>query len=183
LKYDPKLSGGSDHQSFINKEIPSVFFFSGLHRDYHKIGDSVDKINCNQVAKVSKCALLMLYELANQEEKLKFSDGKPKHYKKSRRLGIMRDSKRVQLKTLEGYGFENDQGAVRVKSVFPDSAAAKAGVQSGDLILCIDRIRISNNKPISSLDKAINLAPANVEIAIEVLRKQKIVMLKILWKE
>ena len=37
--------GGSDHMSFTAKRIPTLFFFSGLHSDYHKPSDTWDKIN------------------------------------------------------------------------------------------------------------------------------------------
>ena len=45
--------GGSDHMSFTIKSVPVLFFFSGLHGDYHKPSDTADKINavgCRQVA-------------------------------------------------------------------------------------------------------------------------------------
>lgn len=42
----------SDHTSFLPKKIPVLFFFSGLHGDYHKPSDSWDKINAKQAAGV-----------------------------------------------------------------------------------------------------------------------------------
>ncbi|MCX6611417.1 MAG: M28 family peptidase, partial [Acidobacteria bacterium] len=36
--------GGSDHTSFSAKQVPALFFFSGLHSDYHKPSDTWDKI-------------------------------------------------------------------------------------------------------------------------------------------
>ena len=40
-----KASSSSDHTSFAAKKIPVLFFFSGLHSDYHKPGDTADKID------------------------------------------------------------------------------------------------------------------------------------------
>ena len=37
--------GSSDHTSFTAKQVPVLFFFSGLHGDYHKPSDTWDKIN------------------------------------------------------------------------------------------------------------------------------------------
>ena len=37
--------GGSDHMSFTVKQVPVLFFFSGLHGDYHKPSDTWDKID------------------------------------------------------------------------------------------------------------------------------------------
>jgi len=41
----PTLYHQSDQFSFHEKGIPAIFFFSGLHKDYHKPGDVADKIN------------------------------------------------------------------------------------------------------------------------------------------
>jgi len=37
--------GSSDHTSFTTKQVPVLFFFSGLHSDYHKPSDTWDKID------------------------------------------------------------------------------------------------------------------------------------------
>ena len=37
--------GSSDHTSFTSKQVPALFFFSGLHADYHKPSDTWDKID------------------------------------------------------------------------------------------------------------------------------------------
>ncbi len=44
--------GGSDHMSFTIKSVPVLFFFSGLHGDYHKPSDTADKINAVDAAKL-----------------------------------------------------------------------------------------------------------------------------------
>jgi Zn-dependent M28 family amino/carboxypeptidase len=45
LNYDSSGVGPSDHTSFYRKDIPVLFFFTGLHEDYHKPTDKSDKIN------------------------------------------------------------------------------------------------------------------------------------------
>ncbi len=42
--------GGSDHMSFHKKSIPAIFFFSGLHSDYHKPSDDAEKLAYRQMA-------------------------------------------------------------------------------------------------------------------------------------
>jgi hypothetical protein len=46
--------GSSDHQSFLDASVPSLFFFSGLHEDYHKPGDDVDKLNADGAARITR---------------------------------------------------------------------------------------------------------------------------------
>ena len=45
VKFDSSGIGPSDHTSFYLKNIPVLFFFTGIHQDYHKPGDDVEKIN------------------------------------------------------------------------------------------------------------------------------------------
>ncbi len=61
--------GGSDHANFLKKGIPSIFYFSGMHPDYHKVGDNPDRINYPKVVKVAKLALRTAWYLANDNKK------------------------------------------------------------------------------------------------------------------
>jgi len=55
----------SDQGPFIRKKIPSVFFFAGMHDDYHTPADNVEKINADKAESVAKLAFLTAWELAN----------------------------------------------------------------------------------------------------------------------
>lgn len=52
------LNFASDQGPFLKKEIPSIFFFAGLHDDYHTPADDVEKVDVKKVAKVTKLAYL-----------------------------------------------------------------------------------------------------------------------------
>jgi Zn-dependent M28 family amino/carboxypeptidase len=56
----------SDHYNYARKGIPIVFFFVGELEDYHKPGDSVDKIDFQKMEKVTRTIYLTLWELANR---------------------------------------------------------------------------------------------------------------------
>lgn len=59
----------SDHYNFAKKGIPSVFFFNGVHADYHKASDEVDKIEFDALAKRTQLAFTTAWELANRENR------------------------------------------------------------------------------------------------------------------
>jgi hypothetical protein len=61
----------SDHYNFAKNNIPVIFYFGGLHEDYHKPGDEIDKINFDKLEKVSKYVFLTAWELANRKGSLK----------------------------------------------------------------------------------------------------------------
>ncbi|UGS22767.1 M28 family metallopeptidase [Flavobacterium channae] len=67
----------SDHYNFAKKGIPSIFFFNGVHEDYHKATDTPDKIEYDALAKRAQLAFALAWELANRPERIKVDrDGK-----------------------------------------------------------------------------------------------------------
>ena len=59
----------SDHYNFAKHGIPSVFFFNGVHADYHKPTDSPDKIEYDALTTRAKFAFVTAWELANRAER------------------------------------------------------------------------------------------------------------------
>lgn len=61
----------SDHYNFAKYNIPVIFYFNGVHEDYHKPTDTVDKINFEKMEKITRLVFLTAWQLANKEERLK----------------------------------------------------------------------------------------------------------------
>jgi hypothetical protein len=55
----------SDHFNFARREIPSIFFFTGVHEDYHRPSDTVDKIDFDKTERISRLIFHVAYEIAN----------------------------------------------------------------------------------------------------------------------
>ena len=67
----------SDHYNFAKKGIPAIFYFNGVHDDYHKATDTPDKIDYPLLAKRTKLSFAVAWELANADERPKVDkDGK-----------------------------------------------------------------------------------------------------------
>jgi hypothetical protein len=62
-----KLYYRSDHYNFIKKDIPVIFYFTGLHPDYHKPTDTPEKVDLNQTARIARLVFYTAWELANRE--------------------------------------------------------------------------------------------------------------------
>lgn len=60
----------SDHYNFAKKGIPSIFFFNGVHEDYHGPNDTADKIEYDLLTMRAKLAFTLAWELANRENKI-----------------------------------------------------------------------------------------------------------------
>jgi Zn-dependent M28 family amino/carboxypeptidase len=61
----------SDHWNFAQKNIPIIFYFDGIHEDYHQPSDEVDKIEFNLLALRTKCIFFTAWELANRPERIR----------------------------------------------------------------------------------------------------------------
>jgi hypothetical protein len=55
----------SDHFNFARKGVPILFFFNGTHPDYHRAGDSVDKIDAEKEARIVRMVFYVGLEVAN----------------------------------------------------------------------------------------------------------------------
>ncbi|KIX22426.1 peptidase M28 [Flavobacterium sp. 316] len=75
---DPeKIYYRSDHYNFAKHGIPSIFFFNGVHDDYHMPTDTPDKIEYDALTKRTQLAFTLAWELANRPERIKVDrDGK-----------------------------------------------------------------------------------------------------------
>lgn len=61
----------SDHYNFVEKGIPSVFFYKGEHEDYHEATDTADKILYKQMRNVARHIFYLSWQLANRDERIK----------------------------------------------------------------------------------------------------------------
>ncbi|MBZ2183401.1 MAG: M28 family peptidase [Bryobacter sp.] len=142
--YGETLSiGGSDHTSFAAKNVPTLFFFSGLHPDYHKPSDTWDKIEPVSYGRLIRVVAGAAEELARGEQRPEFRkvESGPAPGGGSGGGG--------------GYGpyfgsvpdFAEVPGGVKLADVRAGSPAAKAGIQGGDILVEFD------GKPVTNLQE------------------------------
>ncbi|MBT3417690.1 MAG: M28 family peptidase [Flavobacteriales bacterium] len=60
----------SDHYNFAKNNIPVIFYFNGVHEDYHKVTDTVEKIDFEKIQTITRLIFLTAWELANREERI-----------------------------------------------------------------------------------------------------------------
>jgi hypothetical protein len=113
-------AGNSDHDAFYEMDIPFMFFFTGLHEDYHQLGDHPEKLDYERMESILSVAYGTLDRVAEIDEPLGFI-----HH--INWLG-------TQIEVLE-------QGAgphAVVTAVDEDSRATEAGIQAGDVLVAFD---------------------------------------------
>lgn len=159
--------GSSDHTSFTTKGIPVLFFFSGLHADYHKPSDTWDKINAKAAVEV----LEVVDEIADD---LRVSETRPEFIRE-----VTSNNPHGGAPPGSGGGggygpyfgsipdFAEVPNGVRFADIRPDSPAAKGGLLPGDIMTGFD------DKPIKNLyDFTYALRDGRVgqTVAVKVLR-------------
>ncbi|MGY8987233.1 MAG: M28 family metallopeptidase [Flavobacteriales bacterium] len=60
----------SDHYNFAKNNIPVIFYFNGVHEDYHKVTDTIEKIDFEKIKIITRLVFLTAWELANREERI-----------------------------------------------------------------------------------------------------------------
>lgn len=133
VKFDSSGIGPSDHTSFYLKDIPVLFFFTGIHADYHKPTDDVDKINFEGEFRVIQYIENVLKE-TNNTNKLAFS--------KTKEPQIETANFAVSLGFMPDYTFSGT--GVKVDGIIDGKIAQKIGMQAGDLIIQLGDFAITD---------------------------------------
>jgi aminopeptidase YwaD len=133
IRKSPGGLGGSDHTAFYMKNIPVLFFFTGIHDDYHRPGDTPDKVNYQGTLEILKFSYDLM-KLLEEEDRLAFS---PTQSTDSRR----RRSDGVTLGIMPDHAYE--AVGLKIQAVIEDRPAQKAGIHNGDVIIRIDEEEIS----------------------------------------
>ena len=121
--------GPSDHTSFYMKGVPVFFFFTGLHREYHKPTDTADLINYPGLAKVTDFVESLARTLATDPKRPEYVKGMTGSFSGgSGGVGVPR------MGFMPG-DYSDDAGGVLVASVNKGGPAEKGGIRDGDLIV------------------------------------------------
>ncbi len=169
--------GGSDHMSFTIKSVPVLFFFSGLHGDYHKPSDTADKINAPDAAK-------LLDYIAEVTDKLIADPGRPQFI----RVAEPQEPSGGAAGGGSGYGpnfgsvpdFDEPPKGVRFADVRDGTPAAKAGLKAGDILIEFDGKEIGN---LYDFTYALRAHKPGDEVLVKVLRGTQTIEAKVLLTE
>ena len=171
--------GSSDHTSFTAKQVPVLFFFSGLHADYHKPSDTWDKIDAPD-------AVRLLALIADVMDRLRDASARPQFVRAAETQPhgeVASHSGKVS-----GYGpdfgsipdFTELPNGVRFADIRPGSPADKAGLHAGDILTEFDGKRIQN---LYDFTYALRAKKPGQEVLVKVLRGEQTIEAKVLLTE
>ena len=169
--------GSSDHTSFTTKGVPVLFFFSGLHADYHKPSDTAEKIDSEDAARLLDYIAELTIHLASDA-------GRPQY---------VRVAEPSQPATGSGGGgagygpafgsipdFNEPPKGVRFADVRDGTPAGKAGLKAGDILIEFDGKEIAN---LYDFTYALRAHKPGDEVLVKVIRGSQTIEAKVLLTE
>jgi aminopeptidase YwaD len=133
-RFDSSGTGPSDHTSFYRKDIPVLFYFTGLHTDYHKPSDDADKINYSGAALIVQ-HIMSVIESLDKQPKLAFTKTREAQTTTTARMN-------VTMGVMPDYTYSGN--GLRADGVSEGKPAHKAGLKAGDIILHVGDYAISS---------------------------------------
>ncbi len=128
--------GASDHSSFYQKDIPVINFFTGLHEDYHRPGDTWEKLNYEGIKTVVEFGTDIIKAVGNFVQKPQFVRAQQSE-NEGRKMSF-----NVTVGTIPDYS-DHPKG-MKITGVKEGSPAEKGGLQGGDVMIKFGGIEIKN---------------------------------------
>jgi hypothetical protein len=178
LDFTWELHENSDHWSFLERRIPSALIHTGLHKDYHRPSDDVDKVNRDGMREVCRYLLTSLLKIDNEDSLPKYRTGGWRETIAMQRE-LERPLPRVALDAWPpgsppprlGISWREDAaepGSVFLTRVVPETPADDAG------LAVHDRIYELNGRPFADADafqsaiiSALDAATPELQLLIE----------------
>lgn len=162
--YIPDGIGGSDHTSFTLKKIPVLFFFTGIHADYHRPTDDYWLINTEGQKMILDFVFDVTEYLGNSEKPVEFSEGK----KPEKKVEKERGGVKVYFGSVPDFSYTGE--GFKLSAVKEDGPAQKAGLLAGDIVIQFGDKKI---KDIYDYTNALGSHKPGDEVDIIVLRDGK----------
>lgn len=132
----PSGTGASDHTSFYESEIAVLHYFTGTHENYHRPGDTADKINVQGIRRVADHIIEVAETLDNYDAtEIGFRESTNPH-------SATFDMDGPTLGVLPDYAYSGD--GFRIQGVRTGEPAEQGGMQDGDVITQMGETDISD---------------------------------------
>jgi hypothetical protein len=172
FKIIPELGGfgPSDHASFFAKKIPVLFFFTGLHSDYHRPTDTADKLDVPDMRRVADLMTDVATAIAEAPEKPHFFESQAKMTHPTQQSGD-----RPYFGSVPDFGVESP-GGYAISGVTKGGPAEVGGLKGGDIIIRFGDAKIGG---LEDFDGALRTHRAGDKVPVRVKREGKEVQLEV----
>jgi aminopeptidase N len=142
--------GSGDQTTFIEAGIPAVQFFSGSHEDFHRPGDTPEKLDYDGLARVAEVLNETVRYLGERPQPLNSRLGGPRSHAPPARSS----SRRVSFGSVPDFTYGGN--GVRLDDVRANTPAERAGLRKGDIIIAVNETAVSDMRSYSEALKALD---------------------------
>ena len=136
--------GRSDHAPFIDKGVPAMFVFTGVHDDYHTPADTPDKVDYEGLEEIGNFSISLIDLIAATMNLDVSQEGDTMPYVEEEEEELMPESGwRSWFGSMPDYADNGDSGYL-IGGITKASPAEKAGLQAKDRIIKINTTEIKN---------------------------------------
>lgn len=145
--------GASDQASFVGRGVAAVQIFTGPHADYHRPGDTADKIDYEGLERVAALTAELATYLAGRDAPMGFV---PPGADKAAAAAPSRGGRgrRVSFGSIPDFNYSGD--GVRISGVIPGSPAERAGLEKGDVLLEFAGAAVEDLRAFSNILKGLS---------------------------
>lgn len=169
LKTNPESFGGSDHMSFVAREVPALHFFTGSHSDYHRVTDTADKINILGALKVVDMTTTLVWQ--QMGDHLPF-DFVPSSAMTMHATAGGHGAGGAYLGVVPDYASLDGDGGCVLSGVAPGGPAHAAGLRGGDVIIRWDQKPVGN---VRGLTRRLRDSRSGDEVVVTVRRDGEVI--------
>jgi hypothetical protein len=166
FSYSDSSRGSSDHLSFSSKKVPVLFFFSGLHNDYHRPSDDWERINVQTLQQILEVVRSTVHQLLEVSQSLQYVEV-DRGPERPRRRGGRRRTWFGSLPDTEW-----SLGGVRFDQILEETPAARAGLQDGDVLVSFDGRTI---RSLREFIRALGSKSPGDEVGVAILRDGQLI--------
>jgi Peptidase family M28/PDZ domain len=163
----PEGFGPSDHSSFYAKKIPVLHVFGGLHADYHRPSDDVEKLNVPGMRQATDFFETLIVQAAQ-------APTKPDYIEIQGKAELARTGSRPYFGSIPD--FNSDQKGYAIMGTAPGGPSDKAGIKAGDVIIQLGDQKIGS---LDDFDLALRKFKAGDQADVTVRREGQEVKLKV----
>jgi hypothetical protein len=167
LAKKPEGFGPSDHSSFYAKKIPVLHVFGGLHVDYHRPSDDVEKLNVPGMRQATDFFESLINQAIDAPTRMDYIEVKGN-------AQIERAGSRPYFGSIPD--FNSDQKGYAIMGVAPGGPSEKAGIKAGDVIIDVGGQKIGG---LDDFDLALRKFQAGDQVDVTVRRDGQEVKLKV----
>lgn len=152
IRWDAQGEAPTDSTAFFRRKVPVLWLFTGLHDDYHRPSDDVDKVCFDDLERITRLTADVVHTLAEREARVTYTD--PPKVRRRAVLGVMPAP-------------EPHARGVLLGGVAPGGPAAQAGLAAGDVLLRVAGQTVRSPK---DLQEVLRKLEAGKAVPVTVLR-------------